>query len=292
MNDAIELTGLDGSNPLAFLATLGVLRLLTSYSDARNVRLAWNRELRPEVHLDASSSLSIADVLLGGLRDAVDEGVASLGDIIGVPVEQYRDFCSGKSVDIHQRSGMSRLMFAAAFASDAVVDSTKGTVTPNALSFSNKQGGKLLLKDFKTLVSQATSERVRAALFDRWCYLDTGLPTFRWDPLDMRTGAHMATSPTDTETTSVMAANAIAFMGLSYLPTTPADNSLSTTAVNRLDGELHLTWPIWQTPLMSDVVASLLQRCEWPDDLGIIGRFASRRIMYKKNLYLGGSTAM
>jgi hypothetical protein len=292
MNNTIELTGLDGSNPLAFLAALGVLRLLTSYSNAANVRLAWNRELRPMVHLDASSSSSIADVLLGGLRVAVDEGVASLGEIIGVPVEQYRDFCNGKSVDIYQRSGISKLMFAAAFASDAVVDSAKGTVTPTALSFSNKQGGKLLLKDFRTLASQATSERIHAALFDRWCYSDTGFPTFRWDPLDMRTGAHMATSPTDTETTCVMAANAVAFMGLSYLPTAPSKNSLSTTAVHRLDGEWHLTWPIWRTPLISDVVASLLQRSEWPDELGIIGRFASRRIMYKKNLYLGSSTAM
>jgi hypothetical protein len=291
MSEAIELSGLDGSNPLAFLAALGVLRLITSYSSAGNVRLAWSPELHPIIQLDAASS-SIADLVLCGLRDAIAEGVASLGDIIGVPVDQYRDFCTDKSMDIQQRSGVARLMFAAAFASDAVVDSSKGTVTPSALSFSNKQGGKLLLKDFRTLVAHASSERIHAALFDHWCYSDSGLPTFRWDPLDMRTGAHMATSPTDTETTSVMAANAIAFMGLSYLPTAPAEGSLSTTAIHRLDGEWHLTWPLWRTPLVSDVVASLMQRSEWPHAIGIIGRFASRRIMYKKNLYLGSSTAV
>lgn len=102
----------------------------------------------------------------------------------------------------------------------------------------------------------------------------------------------MATDPGSTATRSVMAANALAFVGLSFLPVAPDGASLVTTAVGRINGDMCFHWPLWQYPIGSDVIAALLQQSEWPDAIGVTARFAARRIMFKKNLYLGGSFAI
>lgn len=289
----IELSGLDGSNPLAFLASLGVLRCVELASTDALPRLAWTDQLRPV--FDPGTPLShsaFVEVVFRSVKQILEDGAASLGDIIGVPVAEFRKFADPMTADPRQSRDRTRLLFASAFASDAVIDARKGTVIPTVLSFSNGQGGKLLLKDFRTLVGHLTAERVRSALFQQWRYSDCDEPTFRWDPLDMRTGAHMATDPGSTQTSSVMAANALAFLGLSFLTTVPTDCSLQTTAFHRVDGDLHFVWPIWRDPIDVDIVKSLLQLHSAQEERGIIARFASRRIMFKKNLYLGASFAL
>ncbi len=40
---SVVLTGLDGSNPLAFLASLGLLRSISEQCPASNFRLAWSK---------------------------------------------------------------------------------------------------------------------------------------------------------------------------------------------------------------------------------------------------------
>jgi hypothetical protein len=149
-----------------------------------------------------------------------------------------------------------------------------------------------LLKDFQTLAGRLNPERLMSALFEPWSYADTDQPTFRWDPLDMRTGAHMATDPGSTETRSVMAANALAFIGISFLTCAPMHGELRTTCFVRIDGEQNFVWPLWNCAINADVVASLLQQASWAEPSGVFARFASRRISFKKNLYLGGSFAV
>jgi hypothetical protein len=287
----IELTGLDGSNPLAFLAALGALRCLDFEYPEPGPRMSWSDHLHPAINSHVPMSPSgLVELLHRTVRRISADGAAALGDIIGVPAEQFRRFA-----DPHGGASPRdrlRLLFASAYGSDAVRDARKGTIIPSALSFSNGQGGKLLLKDFRTLADRLTVERLHAALFEPWRYDDTDEPMFRWDPLDMRTGAHMATDPGSTETRSMMAANALAFVGLSFVTTAPRANQLLTSGFRPIDGESHFVWQLWQAPVGADVVACMLQQPQLHPACGILATFASQRIMYKKNLYLGPSFAI
>lgn len=289
----IDLPGLDGANPLAFLAALGLLRLFSLKNPGLKSKLAWNEALSPALHLNrAISQNELLELVQQGLHSIVDDGVAAFGDIIGINAESYEDFIQKAFDECDEATGRHRLLFAAAYGSPAVSDEKKGTVVPNLLSFSNGQGGKLLLKDFQTLVSQTDSERLTAALFRTWRYEDEGKPTFRWDPNDMRMGAFMATDPGSTDTQSVLAANALAFVGMSFLTSFPAHNKLQTITFRAINGEAHLVWPIWSPPLDADSINALLQQRSWSRQLGIIACFASKRVMFKKNLYLASSVAI
>lgn len=288
----IELTGLDGSNPLAFLAALGTLRAIKRAEQRTVPRLHWTSSLRPTLTIPGDHTPdSLSNLLCDAVKLLEADGVAAFGDIVGVEIEIFRQFLKAAVSCQNTEAARSQLTFAAMYGSDAVIDAKKRTVVPTALSFSNGQGGKLLLKDFRTLASWVTPQKVHEALFEQWTYTDTGLPTFRWDPSDMRTGAHMATDPGTTETRSVLAANALAFIGLSFFPTVPISNRLQTSGLGFIDGEHYLKWPIWDCPLTPDTIFALLQQSQWPLSIGIITRFASRRLMYKKNLYLTPSIA-
>lgn len=290
---AINLPGLDGANPLAFLAALGVLRLLSIKNPHLKSKLAWDEALFPTLHLhQIITQNELLKLVQKGLRSIVDDGVAKFGDIIGIGMESYGEFIQESLDKANDAEARNRLLFASAYGSPAVSDEKKGTVVPSLLSFSNGQGGKLLLKDFRTLVSQVDSERLAAALFCPWRYEDEGKPTFRWDPNDMRMGAFMATDPGSTDTQSVLAANALAFVGMSFLTSFPAHNKLQTVAFRAINGEAHLVWPIWSPPLDADSVNALLQQRSWSPQLGIISCFASKRVMFKKNLYLAPSVAI
>lgn len=290
---AIELSGLDGGNSLGFLATLGVLRCLDWNSPENQPKVSWTAHLRPQLHCGPPfERAKLVDTLLESVQTLVNDGVAELGDIIGVPVSRFQTFANPSADGAQSPRKDARLLFAAAYGSDAVTDPKKGTIVPTALSFSNGQGGKMLLKDFRSLASRLTAKRIDNALFAPWLYDDENEPTFRWDALDMRTGAHMATDPGSTTTRSVMAANALAFVGLSFLCTIPAGGGLHTTAIRQIDGQDHLVWPLWCYPLSADVVGSLLQQSSYERARGVIAVFASQRIMFKKNLYLGPSKAI
>jgi hypothetical protein len=286
---AIELSGIDGGNPVGFLAALGVLRLIGTVEGGTSPRLSWTKGFRPVVHTrKPMSPEELSAGLADGLRNIIKEGVTGLGDIIGVECGRFEQFVE----DAYKAGSECRLRFAAAFGSNAALAEKKSTIVPNQLSFSNGQGGKLLLKDVQKLVQLATPERLREALFEPWRYEDLDQPTFRWDPLDMRTGAHMSTDPGSTETRSVAAANALAFVGMSFLVSVPMAGGLQTTGFREIKGETYFTWPLWSGPLNADAVGCLLQQSDWVQEVGVLACFGARRIEYKKNLYLANSTAI
>jgi hypothetical protein len=283
----LELSGLDGSNPVGFLAALGVSRLLSTSEVKTPPLLSWTRGLRPMLHTaDLREPAELTSCLIAGLRTIVKEGVADLGDVIKVEAEQFRKFVT----DGYQELSERRLLFAAAYGSDGVLDD--GKIVPSQLSFSNGQGGKLLLRDFKKLVHFTNTERLRSALFEPWRYDDWDQPTFRWDPTDFRLSAHMAIQAQDAEKRSVGAANALAFVGLSFLVSVPMGGELQTAAFRKISGQLQLTWPLWDAPLNADAISCLLQQKSWASAQGVFASFGSRKIEYKKNLYLANSTAI
>jgi hypothetical protein len=302
----IPLVGLDGSNPLAFLAALGVVHALSAAAAANaESRLRWTAYgFVPTVCVAGSPDrAAVLDTICGTLRrwgEASPEGVAGFADVIGIEPSIFdghvRKSVSALTGDGDHDAARQRLRFAAAYGSGSVSDGKSGKVIPTALSFANGQSNKKLLKDFRTLAGRLTADRLSAALLAPWAYDDVGQPTLRWDPLDLRTYAHMATDPGATDTRSVMAANALAFAGLGLLPSVPAARGLRTAGVSRRDGVTRFAWPLWDAALMVDAITSLLCQ-DWADPAerrarGIVAAFASRRTVENKGVYFSPAVAI
>ncbi len=315
----LVLQGLDGANPLAFLAALGTLRTLSRFWPNQNVRMAWKLEgaaWRPALSRDGDlGEEQIVGPLLdyNGLlvsastkKEAECFNMAALGDIIGVSPGEFdkfarRAFCYAK---VHGASpaGKEPLDFVAAYGSSACL-SDKGKIEPTQLSFANGQSGQSLLKSFRELRDGLTKEHLLAALYRPWTYTDPR-PTLRWDPADCRPYAHLATDPGNSRTTPIRTmrgANYLAFLGLPLLPSVPAAQGIRTTGFTRSGRQWAWTWPTWECPLTVNGVGSLLAlsdlQADTPDHirlrrLGVAQVFRSRRFSYQKGIYFSPATCV
>jgi hypothetical protein len=258
---SLVLTGLDGANPLGFLAALGALNVLADQaSSPGEVTLGWTYRgaWRPVVTsgegetIDSIVAHMMADVATWKKEPAIDleyEGVRDLKP----PPEAYRTYLerlAGKAEPRRRRS----VDFAAAFASDVAEDNS-GKTKPTALHFTS--GQQKFLAMVRELVGGLTPDDVREALVGPWRY-DRTLPVLRWDSTVTREHALSAAAPADEKPTGVPAADWLAFRALSLFPVAPRSRRLETTGFSFRRGEAYLTWPLWSSGLSRDTVRSVL----------------------------------
>jgi hypothetical protein len=314
--NGLVLHGLDGSNPLAFLAALGTLRTLSLAWRNRKVKMVWIMHAgawRPAINAGRElHEQDVIDALLSyneSLKSATDDENAdrfdftSLGDIIGVAPDLFADFtCKAFDYATNPKSGLPRrepLDFVAAYGNPCCL-SDKGTVEPTQLSFANGQSGQKLLRAFRELREALTEDILNRSMFSLWAYTDPR-PTFRWDPADCRPYAHLGSDPGNSATTPIrtmQGANYLAFLGLPLLPSFPVQSRIRTTGFRQFARKWTWTWPIWSVPLEVDCVRSLLTLPDLLDtpvdraklsSYGVDEVFRSRRFNYQKGVYFSPS---
>ncbi|MBP5233794.1 MAG: hypothetical protein J6333_10345 [Planctomycetes bacterium] len=167
MNE-FELQGIDGSNPLGFLAALGVLRAVAVQDP--QCKMSWHTDAappRPTLHT-ALDENGVADAVLAEAELAC-KVVDELGSthISATPPDKYRN-AARKWIDnnLSLPGVPSPTDYFAAFTCDALAAISKkgkdvaqedskndGKTLPfSQLSFSNGASGQLLFKDFRNLV--------------------------------------------------------------------------------------------------------------------------------------------
>jgi hypothetical protein len=196
------------------------------------------------------------------LQAANGLGIAHVGDAIGVDTSTFRRVGQQAMAlwpaDVQEpltKAGDAALMVAQwpALGCDAI--DTKGKVVPTPYSFSNGSGGQYLLKDFRACASRVTPPLLEASL------LALGNPTvddatsLNWDPADQVSHALVWQDPQARAKATDVAANALAYLGLSMLPCAPGPRGLE--AVGWTDGG-GFVWPIWKSSLGIDQVIGLL----------------------------------
>lgn len=361
-NEKIVLSGIDGANPLGFLAALGTLTVLQQ-KGYTNTKLSWRRSATWQPVIAGVGNLNenefsgiIEDALRGravppdaeqrrknaeqerkqarqalkeatkkakesakdrglrgqarqeaienetkpftetfqarrkewlrALKDAVPSTELALGEHIDCTADEYRNDHAAIFLEDANSHNREPLDFLAAFASDACIDRNKVQATP--FCFTTGSGGQFFLDTARQLMQNVDGDKVASTLFDPWSYPDEKL-SMRWDPGEDRRYALMDRDPTASgnKSRTEWMANLLAYRALVMFPSAPRGANLATTAWTVHENEPLFTWPLWEQPLGTGSIRSLLSFAELgnpkPDraalqQRGILAIFRSRRI--------------
>lgn len=256
------MTGLDGKNPLGFLAALGVLNAVADQSKQASAqpRLAWRSSgtYRP-VLVGGPDRDALLDLLLRDVESFANEPALELRYRKGGDGSEAHDLKPPPEVFLKylvalvaQRITRS-LSLAAAFATDVAVDNN-GSTKPTALHFT--AGNQEFLAMVSALREGVTREDLDEAIFGPWSYA-RALPVLRWDNSQTRDYALRAGDPSK-EKFGVPGADWLAFRGLSFLRVAPVGNQIKTSGCRGGWKSGSFRWPIWNGALVRSVVGSLV----------------------------------
>lgn len=279
MNDAhngnqggtgLILEGLDGANPLAFLAALGVLRGLNIAWPDRLVQLSWTERdaWRPGLHVDREA-ISREEVL-DGLTSFADlrsgHEALDIGDNLILPPERFREAARAAArSSTGSPDGRARADFIAGFGCEAVTD-RNDEVRDTALRTLRGAGHQHFLKTMRDLAECADADSFERCLFHPWTRGDQRL-SLRWDPEDDRRYALRWRDPSKDVAGTEWGANRLAFEAIPLFPVAPVGRTLATTGFRGARaGDTFFTWPIWDVPVNLDTVRSILSLGELQRD--------------------------
>jgi hypothetical protein len=254
-----ELTGLDGSNLLAYLAALGTLRVLTLADGAPEVRMEWvDRGVwTPVLHHGSAGPpdelLDLLEPLVCG-KASID-AAWNIGNDLTMSWDEY-----GKVLSKHLEDGSGRrtLDFLAAFGCDVYGAGPKReTMSDTGFRTMSGAGHQHFLGFMRELATQTEREHLRRTLFAEWDYADER-PSLRWDPADYRPHALRAVDPSGDPIRTMRGANRLAVEALPLFPTAPVGRRIRTTAFRDGEAGAEVVWPIWTDRLELGSVASLV----------------------------------
>jgi hypothetical protein len=281
----IELSGIDGGNPLGFLAALGTFHTIGLAWAERSIRMSWRTShgaWRPVLHgigaEEIDAFVEALDVALKVMRNHPALTFASdltIGtDILRGQAKQAQS--AGSSRDRRHAD------FIAAYGSEATPRTERGmeeNIQDTALRTMSGTGHQHFLGFMHELVETTEPNHLTTALFHEWHYTDSG-PSLRWDPNDDRRYALRWGDPGNSSKSpirTVRGANRLAIEALPLLPTAPVGKKLETTGFKQQRGEgVFWTWPIWVVALPLDPVRSILALSDLqapkPDRLSLAAR--------------------
>lgn len=266
MNSAITLRAVDGSNPLAFLAALGTLRLAHLSEPGAAVKLHWSRMnglWRPSLISPAVDESRLCEMLMRSQWAPVKEFKEQIGANLTVSSENFGRFAE-QACEQSTFGDRRAADFAAAFGSEVCVDRRKDRIEYTDLCFITGSGHQDFIGTIDTLAERVTKEHLQDALFGRW-QTAKGL-SMRWDPADAAEYALQWDDPGPKGAWAVWGANRLAAEALPFFPAIPIQRGLQTTGFRTHERRDEFTWPIWTQPASSDAVRSLLALKELQQD--------------------------
>lgn len=258
------LNGLNGSNPLGFLAAIGTLRTISLAEPEDGWRMKWLMYDGAWVPVllarQPVSAEAIVDLLYAALRlEATPEFDFSKG--LNVKPAEFR--AQAEAAKNQARLQDRRYAdFIAAFGCEAHSTQDRKNIQDTELRMLSGSGHQHFLGTMKSLVAETDKEHLHHALFETWNYSDLRLG-MRWDPGEDRRYALRWENPSHGGgVRTVRGANRLAVEALPLLPTAPGERELQTTGFSKQGKRVLFTWPIWQVPVGMNVARSLLALSE------------------------------
>lgn len=269
----VFLSGVDGSNPLGFLATLGLLRLVPGakigFSEDGSFRafvdgLGKNQGdsgLAQRIAADAeraakeSASWNLTYMKAAGKK----EGPREVADLKPPPGD-FKNFLA-TCIEGWLAGNVEAAEYAAAYGTDIAVDG-KDNTKPTAFHFT--AANQAFLETVEDIRAQVTQEWVETSLF---CgHGERRGKNLRWDPGAERHWALMANNPNDGGTSVDAPLEWLAFRGLPLLPSFPIEARralrgarIATTGVVERGDSVSFTWPLWSIPASLLTARSVVQ---------------------------------
>ena len=251
----LELPALHGTNPLGFLAALGVLDALSGTSPG--VTLRWAGELVPHAVIAGITSLDLlVDMLDRDRQEWRDSALLAFPHGSPLPDAKpggklLREWFEAVAA-CHGRADSDLLI---ALVAEGALDRSE-KAKPTHLHFT--AGQQKFLNMARTLASGTGPGQLREAICGPWKY-DSPLPSLSWDVRGERIYAVRATNPSKEKRLGVPGADWLAFRGLIFYPVTRTTaGTLRTTACDPEWKHGAFRWPLWTVPCTRDVAWSLV----------------------------------
>ncbi len=256
-----HLTGLEGTNPLGFLAALGVQVAFASAS--KQPRLWWTDDIIPRAVVDEGFDLElIANQCMEvfglwkksyTLRPRLPDGSAMpKGDKLKLAPDDLRTYLSLA----HQCGSDGGLV--TALVAEGSLDK-QGVAKPSDLYFT--AGNQKFLAIARQILDKVSPEDLLLGLEGPWNYASK-LPSLGWDIVDDRVYALRARDPAPKSGSDPKLTNpgpeALAILGLSLHP---VFGSIDRTLTQGCSGSWKAgsySWPLWNKPASPHTVKSLL----------------------------------
>ncbi len=256
----IPLPGIDGANPLGFLAALGAWRIADQlYPGTRMHWEASSGYWLPTLHFPPK--ISPLSALMRFSRRLKQKPVIfyDLEKNLNIRPAEFRAVASKLTSETPDQEALAWL---SAVGSEIISEIPQGkqedmiNVTPlRLLSGSGRQD---FIPTLFTVITTTTLRQCVDSAFIPWSYGDEKLG-LRWDPLEDKRYALRWKNPSPDPTMTQRGANRLAIEGLPLLPAVPVGSRLETTGfTGHRSNDTFWTWPIWESPISIDIGRSLL----------------------------------
>lgn len=252
----IRLPALEGTNPLGFLAALGVLDALSA--EIHGVTLHWTDDLVPHAIIGGIGDIGL---LLDTLGEDRERWAGSA--VLGYPADG-QPFADAKPGGRELRQWFEHVermgqradadLLCALVAEDAF--DNNGRAKPTHLHFT--AGQQKFLGMVRELAAGVDRDRLQEAVCGPWRY-DSPLPSLSWDSRGERVYAVRAVNPSTEKRLGVPGADWLAFRGLIFYPVARTSRgSLHTTACDSAWKSSAFRWPLWVRPATRYMLRSLV----------------------------------
>ena len=252
-----HLTGLEGTNPLGFLAALGVQVVFATEDE--QPRLWWSDDVVPHAIVDEAFTVdSIADralVAFAHWKDSLatnprrtDGSKIPKGDELKLMPDDIEEYL-GQAAQCPWSGGL-----AAALVAQGSLDN-QGVAKPSDFYFT--AGQQKFLDTARKVLVAADRDEIGIGLEGPWRY-ESETPSLGWDVTDDRVYALRANNPSPEKKLTNPGPEALALLGLSLYPVFAGRGRTDTQGCSGKWKDGHYSWPLWRKPATPRVVKSLL----------------------------------
>jgi hypothetical protein len=287
-HDNTSLSGLDGTNPLGFLAALGVFCLLSKENSS--LTMAWQLAdctWRPNLFGNKVPLTQLGTELHDAIAK-LDKSVWSFDKKLPFAAARLRqEACNAVgSASITERGLADEV---ASLGVECWVDKDGDfEATSFCMVRSGDSTGQGLLAYGKRVLETTTESQLQQAVSSEWMYEDDQC-AFRWDPGEDRGYALQWRNPSKVGALSIKGGNCLALLGMRLFSAIPSNRKAETVAFGlKQPKQSSFTWPIWMYPVNLDVATSLLCLADLQEERpsrsvlhgrGIAAAYRSERIM-------------
>jgi len=301
----LPLPGLDGANPLAYLAAIGTLLTCEQIAATEQppawlkggVKLSWGADGSPQTPmLHFQSGLPTQEDFIAAIVSFFPRAVAAHSMCNAVRILEKLVEDKNITLATHVKEACRQPQRVERPPLDWIASLVCETI-PEAASQLQTTRRDYVLGNLHSILERTTAQHLHRTLFETWDYADAlSNQSLHWEPTEDRRHAyqwHMPSGdPTRNRGGGMLGANRLALEAWPLFPSFPMGDKAATRGFQGLRMyDTFWTWPLWKTPQSSAVVASLMSLKRLHDlepsarkmtSRGVWAAFRSQRILVGK----------